>query len=70
MTVEITDEDGLTVPTSNNSIHFEIEGSGEIVATDKHERNSFNGKALVIVRPIWGEPGKMAKNLIPPIKCF
>ncbi|MFA9192641.1 beta-galactosidase GalB [Flavobacterium sp. FZUC8N2.13] len=61
ITVKITDENGLMVPTANNSIHFSIEGQGEIVATDNgdpadlvsfatHERKAFNGMALAIVR--------------------
>lgn len=61
ITVKITDEKGLMVPTANNTIRFSIEGSGEIVATDNgdpadlvsfasHERKAFNGMALAIVR--------------------
>lgn len=61
ITVRITDKNGLTVPTASNKIKFEIEGNGEIVATDNgdptdlvafpsHERNAFSGLALVIVR--------------------
>lgn len=61
ITVKITDKKGLMVPTANNTIHFSIEGSGEIVATDNgdpadlvsfasHERKAFNGMALAIVR--------------------
>jgi beta-galactosidase len=61
ITVRVTDKNGLTVPTANNPIKFEIEGNGEIVATDNgdptnfvpfpsHEREAFNGLALVIVR--------------------
>jgi beta-galactosidase len=61
ITVRVTDKNGLTVPRANNPITFEIEGPGEIVATDNgdptnfvpfpaHEREAFNGLALVIVR--------------------
>ena len=49
---------------------FEIEGSGEIVATENgdptnfmpfpaQEREAFNGLALVIMRARRGEPGSM-----------
>ena len=66
ITVQVSDDDGLLVPRSNNLIKFSIEGPGEIVATDNgdqtdmrafpsHERNAFNGLALVIVR---AKPGK------------
>ncbi|MDT0676549.1 beta-galactosidase GalB [Autumnicola musiva] len=68
ITVEIVDEEGLTVPTAINNVQFEVEGPGEIVATDNgdptnmnpfpsHQRKAFNGKALVIVRPTAGKPG-------------
>lgn len=61
ITVRITDKDGLTVPTARNEIKFNVEGPGEIVATDNgdprdltifpsHTRNAFNGLCLVIVR--------------------
>ena len=61
ITVRVTDKDDLTVPTAMNPIKFEIEGPGEIVATDNgdptnfvpfpsHEREAFNGLALVIIR--------------------
>jgi len=66
VTVTVTDKSGLQVPRSKNAIRFEIEGPGEIVATDNGdatsfesfqapERKAFNGLALVIVR---GQPGK------------
>jgi beta-galactosidase len=68
VTVSVTDKNSLTVPRANNRIHFEIEGPGEIVATDNGdptsmesfqspERNAFNGLALVIVRAKEGQPG-------------
>jgi beta-galactosidase len=61
VTVRITDDNGLTVPTANNLIRFGIEGPGEIIATDNgdptnfvsfpsHEREAFSGLALVIIR--------------------
>lgn len=68
ITVKIADRNGFVVPHSNNRIEFSIEGPGEIVATDNgdsynmesfssHQRNAFNGLALVIVRAKKGEKG-------------
>lgn len=68
ITVQITDKNGLHVPRSNNRIKFSIEGPGEIVGTDNgdpmnmesfssHQREAFNGLALVIVRSKAGEKG-------------
>jgi beta-galactosidase len=70
ITVQITDNDGLTVPRSNNQIEFSIEGPGEIVATDNGDptsmvsflsktREAFNGMCLVIVRFKTGEKGNI-----------
>jgi beta-galactosidase len=70
ITVRVTDKKGLTMPRANNLIKFEIEGPGEIVATDNgdptnfvpfpsHEREAFNGLALVIVRSKPGDPGSI-----------
>lgn len=70
VTIEITDEKGLTVPRSNQQIEFSLEGPGEIVATDNGDPSSlvsftskkqeaFNGMALVIVRAKKGEKGSM-----------
>ena len=61
VTVTVTDKNGLPAPRAANRIRFEIEGPGEIVATDNgdptsfksfqsHERKAFNGFCLVIVR--------------------
>ncbi len=61
ITVRVADKDGLTVPNANNMIKFEIEGPGEIVATDNgdptnftpfpsHEREAFNSLILLIIR--------------------
>jgi beta-galactosidase len=58
----------FTVPLSNPVIEFGIEGPGEIIATDNgnsfdmeafssNKRTAFSGLALVIVRPVKGEPG-------------
>jgi beta-galactosidase len=70
VTVVVKEKAGLTVPRANNQIHFEIEGPGEIVATDNgdptsfesfqsHDRKAFNGLCLVIVRGKAGQPGKI-----------
>jgi len=61
ITVAVKDKNGLTVPLAHPEINFEIEGTGEIVATDNgdatsfvpfqsHSRQAFNGLALVIVK--------------------
>lgn len=76
ITVKVTDKDGLVVPVADNQIRFDIEGPGEIVATDNgnpsdmvafpaKERNAFNGLVLVVVRSQKAAPGKitvMAKS--------
>lgn len=70
ITIKITDKNGLMVPDANNKINFSLEGLGEIVATDNgdpaslvsfasHEREAYNGMALVIVRAKKGIKGKM-----------
>jgi beta-galactosidase len=70
VTVTVTDKQGVTAPRADNGIHFEIEGPGEIVATDNgdpasfvpfpsHDRKAFNGLCLVIIRGKLGEPGKI-----------
>jgi beta-galactosidase len=70
VTVTVTDKTGLTAPRADNRIHFDIEGPGEIVATDNgdptsfesfqsHDRKAFNGLCLVIVRGKPGQPGKI-----------
>jgi beta-galactosidase len=71
VTFTVTDKAGVTAPRADNRIHFEIEGPGEIVATDNgdptslepfqsHDRNAFNGLCLVIVRGKIGTPGKIS----------
>lgn len=61
ITVDITDNDGITVPTADNEVRFSITGNGKIVGVDNgnavsHEsykgntRKAFSGKALVIVQ--------------------
>jgi beta-galactosidase len=70
VTVTVTDKIGVTAPRADNRIHFEIEGPGEIAATDNgdptslesfqsHDRKAFNGLALVIVRAKSGQPVKI-----------
>jgi len=70
VTLTVTDKAGLMSPRADNSIHFEIEGPGEIVATDNgdatdfvpfpsHDRKAFNGLCLVIVRGKAGQAGKI-----------
>jgi beta-galactosidase len=70
MKVTVTDKAGLMSPRADNRIHFDIEGPGEIVATDNgdptsfesfqsHDRKAFNGLVLVIVRGKPGESGRI-----------
>jgi beta-galactosidase len=70
VTVTVADKSGLMVPRSKNHIQFSVEGPGEIVATDNgdatslvsfqsHERDAYNGLALVIVRAKPGQTGKI-----------
>ncbi len=77
ITVQVEDKNGLTVPTADNLIKFEIEGEGEIAATDNgdptsftpfpsHQRNAFNGLAIVIVRSKKGEHGSITLNAKSP----
>ena len=77
ITVRVTDDNGRTVPTAKNSVKFEIEGNGEIVATDNgdatnfvpfpsHEREAFNGLALAIVRLKPGASGSIKVSAKSP----
>jgi len=70
VTLAVADKDGRMVPRAMNSIHFEITGPGEIVATDNGDptdmtpfpstdRKAFNGLALVIVRAKRGQRGRI-----------
>jgi beta-galactosidase len=70
VTVTVQDRKGRLTPRAKNRIHFEIEGPGEIVATDNGDptsfesfqsadRDAFNGLALVIVRSRSGQAGKI-----------
>jgi beta-galactosidase len=68
ITLTIADDDDRWVPRSMNLVHFEVDGPGEIVATDNgdptdvtafpsHDRQAFNGLALAIVRAKRGQSG-------------
>jgi beta-galactosidase len=68
VTVTVTDEHGIMAPRADNRIHFQIEGPGEIVATDNGDptglepfqspdRKAFNGLCLAIIRGKSGQPG-------------
>jgi beta-galactosidase len=70
VTLTVTDQAGLMSPCADNPIHFEIEGPGEIVATDNgdptnfepfpsHDRKAFNGLCLAIVRGKARQAGKI-----------
>lgn len=70
VSVTVTDRHGVPVPRASNQIHVEIQGTGEIVATDNgdptsfepfqsHDRSAFNGKCLVIIRGVAGRPGEI-----------
>jgi beta-galactosidase len=70
VTLSVVDQDGRIVPRSKNLIHFEVQGPGEIVATDNgdptdftvfssKDRKAFNGLALVIVKAKRGQAGKI-----------
>ncbi|TGV01867.1 beta-galactosidase GalB [Flavivirga rizhaonensis] len=70
VTVSITDKKGETVPRTHNSIKYNIEGPGEIIAIGNgdptnhesfqaKERKVFNGLALVVIRSKKGETGKI-----------
>lgn len=68
ITVKVADKNGLVIPTANNNVSFEIEGPGQIVATDNgdpanmvsfvsKERAAFSGLVLAIVQSKKGKPG-------------
>jgi beta-galactosidase len=70
VTVRVVDRNGLPAPRAKNRIRFTIDGPGEIVATDNgdprsfvpfqsHERETFNGLVLVIVRAVPGKTGRV-----------
>jgi len=77
ITVAVVDENGMVVPQASNKIAFNVEGSGEIVATDNgnpadlesfssRERNALSGLALVIVRAQKGKSGAMKITALSP----
>ncbi|MCB9220120.1 MAG: glycoside hydrolase family 2 protein [Ignavibacteriales bacterium] len=77
ITVSVKDKNGLTVPTSTNQIEFELEGGGEIVATDNgdatsfipfpsHKRKLFSGLALVIIRAKQNNKGSITVTAKSP----
>jgi beta-galactosidase len=68
ITLTIADKHGVLTPRAQNLVKFEVDGPGEIVATDNGdatsfeffqapERKAFNGMALVVVRAKAGQPG-------------
>jgi beta-galactosidase len=70
VTVTVTDQSGWTVPRAAERIHFEVQGPGDIMATDNgdptsfesfqsHDHHAFNGLCLVIIRGKPGEAGKI-----------
>lgn len=70
ITVSICDKAGNVVPTANHKIKCNLEGEGEIVATDNGdptslipfhatEREAFNGLMLVIIKARQGAEGKL-----------
>ena len=70
VTVRVVDRNGLLAPRARHRIRFTVDGPGEIVATDNgdptsfvpfqsHEREAFNGLALVIVRARKGATGQI-----------
>ena len=70
VTVRVVDRNGLLVPRARNRLRVRVDGAGEIVATDNgdptsfvpfqsHDREAFNGLALVIVRARKGTTGRI-----------
>lgn len=77
ITVRVTDKTGLTVPRAKDPIKFEMEGPGEIIASDNgdptnftpfpsHEREAFSGLALVIIRSKKGVSGSITVTAESP----
>jgi len=77
LTVCIVDGQGVPVPQASNLIRFELDGPGELVATDNGnptdrtvfsspERHAFSGMALAIVRATPGRSGKIAIQASSP----
>jgi beta-galactosidase len=70
VTVRVVDASGVVAPRAEPRVRFEIEGPGEIVATDNGdptsfepfplpERKAFSGLLLAIVRAKPGQPGRI-----------
>jgi beta-galactosidase len=70
VSVAIMDAQGLLVPLSENSLHFEVTGAARFMAADNgdprsfepfHEpvRRAFNGLCLVMLRTLEGERGEI-----------
>ena len=70
ITVRILDNEGNLCPNSDNLIHFEIEGNGELVAVgngnaattapfQSKQRKAFSGKCMVYIKAST-EPGKIS----------
>jgi len=70
VTACVVDKSGWTVPRAGDRIHFDVQGPGDIVATDNgdptsfellqsHDRKAFNGLCLVIIRGKPGQPGRI-----------
>jgi beta-galactosidase len=70
ITVRILDNEGNLCPNSDNLIHFEIEGNGELVAVgngnaattapfQSKQRKAFSGKCMVYIKATT-EPGKIS----------
>ncbi|MDI9238441.1 beta-galactosidase GalB [Lysobacter sp. LF1] len=77
VTVRVLDHEGRPMPTAANAIRFTVDGPAQIVATDNgdptdmtafpsHERNAFNGLALVILRGIPGRSGTVTLRAESP----
>lgn len=77
VTVSVRDESGLVVPRTRNRVRLELEGPGEIVASqngdetdfeDFHsmDRHVFNGYLSVIVRANPGARGKLTLKVSSP----
>ena len=84
ITLTVQDSKGITAPRADNLIHFSVSGPGEIIATDNgdptdmtafpsHERNAFNGLALVIIKAKRGRTGKIVITAesegLPAVSC-
>ena len=61
VTIKIVDANGVMVPDANNHVQLNITDNGSIIGVDNgsetsmesfkaHERNAFNGLALVVVQ--------------------